>query len=295
MEDSPCVSIVISNRNSFEGIQLAIESVRCYTRYPNYKILVFDDASYLPGLPGQGKIRNDMDWDYLDSCQSKGWIELYRNASEEPKGHGGALNQLLHTYCDTDYVVILDCDTQIKDFGWLKSLMGIAMSDRQIIAVVDWRQGGFARRYYRTGLYEFWFGLINMQAYRDGMQVNWERTVHDRRLEPYVTEMADYYPPDDCIWTDYFNAAKYIVKDEFDADKVCNDPGSKLYIQVKYFNPKGYRVVPLPPHVKAMYYHVGHLSMISIPSVSHPPHVKTQREEKYRQIKSELRKLRDQC
>jgi len=52
-------SILISNYNSFETIQLCIESIRKYTDYP-HKIVVYDDCS-----------TNEMDVAYLNEAKKK--------------------------------------------------------------------------------------------------------------------------------------------------------------------------------------------------------------------------------
>ena len=258
------VSILISTRNSFEAIQLCIESVRHYTRYPNYKIVVFDDYSYYPDPNGKGRIPNEIDHDYLRKCQKKGWIELHENHGPRPLTHGGSLNKLVNEYCDTELAAILDCDIQIKDYDWLWDMVRPVERDPKILAVVDWRAGGFARWCYRTAIYLFWFGLLNMETYRDGMEVDWKLCKTDRRDWPYYLEFKDGYPPENSKWTHYFNTVAFIQKERFDANVVSNDPGAKLYIQAKYHNPKDYKVIPLPPGTRAKYHHYGHLSMLSM-------------------------------
>jgi len=292
MDNKPEVSILVTNYNSFEAIQLVLESIRYYTRYPNYKIIVYHDASYIPSKDGVGQIPNMVDRDYLRGCHEKGWIILHENLSRNALGHGGALNKLVNVYCDTDYVAILDCDTQIRGYGWLEDLMRVALTDEGIIAIVDHKPGGFSRYHYRTGFQTWWFGLLNMNAYRDGMQVDWQISWEDRRKHPYTKELAEFYPPENCKWTDYWNQVDYIVKDEFDVNKTVNDPGSQLYIKTKYFNPKGYKVVSVPPETRAKYHHFGRISRISLASPNDEPRIKQVREERFAVIKSELTKLR---
>ena len=231
------------------------------------------------------------DINYLRECQKKGWIELIEG--KDRLTHGGSLNVLVNEVCDTDYAMILDNDVQIKGHNWLKSLIDVAERDSEILAIVDWRGGGYARWCYRTGIYLFWFGLLNMKVYKDGMQVDWKLCKTDRREWPYYKEFEDSYPPENCKHTDYFNSVAFIQKDRFDANVVSNDPGSKLYIKVKYYNPKGYKVVPLPAHVRAIYHHFGHLSMISVFSKDHESHIAGQREERFSRVRSELKKLRE--
>jgi hypothetical protein len=90
-----------------------------------------------------------------------------------------------------------------------------------------------------------------MKNYRDGMQVDWMISHHDIREEPYKTEFKDVPSLGD------------------DVHMVVNDPGSQLYVKVKYDNPKNYKVVSLSPRMLTMFHHYGHISMIAIPHPSH--------------------------
>ena len=291
--NDPEVSVLVTNYNSFECIQLCIESIRFYTQYPNYKIIIYHDASYVPSKDGTEREPNIIDRDYLRGCQKKGWITLHENLSRNALGHGGALNKLVNVYCDTKYAAILDCDTQIVDYGWLEGLVSLARTDENILAIVDYKPGGFARYHYRTGFQTWWFGLLNIEAYRDGMQVDWQISWEDRRKYPYEKEISEFYPPENCKWTDYWNKVSYIVKDEFDVNKVVNDPGSQLHIKSKYFNPKDYKVVSVPSDIKAKYYHYGRISRISIASPDDEPRIRQVREERFSRIKKELARLRE--
>lgn len=66
------VSILISNCNSFDAIQLCIESIRARTDYPNYQIIVHDDES-----------PNGVDIKYLEEAEAKGWIRLIRETGND--------------------------------------------------------------------------------------------------------------------------------------------------------------------------------------------------------------------
>ena len=90
-------SVLISNHNNFEMIELCIESVRKFTDYP-HKIIVYDDASAY--VQDGKKLPNEHDLNYLRACRDKGWITLIEG--EKQIHHGGALNVLLTEACDTD-------------------------------------------------------------------------------------------------------------------------------------------------------------------------------------------------
>jgi len=258
-------SILISNYNSFEAIQLCIESVKKYTKYP-HKIIVFDDASI-----------NEIDLEYLREAKKKGMIhELIEG--QKQRTHGGSLNILINENCETDYAAILDCDVQIKDYNWLQDLMDLASRDPKILAICDFKHEGITDDGYRTGIYLFWFGLLNMTAYRDDMQVNWMLSKENRNEEPYKS---------------LFSFLTGIPKPAgFNENLAINDPGSKLWVKMRYDNPKGYKVVNVPAEIFAKYHHYGHISMISIPHPNHSAQVNINRETKFAQIKNELARLR---
>lgn len=244
------VSILISNRDSYEAIQLAIESVRKYTQYP-YKIIVFDDRS-----------KNEVDLNYLRDAQEKGWLELHENKARFPLTHGGSLNMLANQLCDTDYAMIMDCDIMIKGDGWLKDFMDVALTDEKILAVVDTKDKGYTWKGFRTPIYHFWFGLLNMRAYNDGMRIIWINNVEDASREPYKSLFAEL---GDAAKNSYFMSLVKqgkVVLETWDKNIVSNDSGAQLWLKVTYDNPKGYRVVPLPKALHEKHRHFGHGSII---------------------------------
>lgn len=268
------VSILIPNYNSFDAIQLCIESVRKYTKYP-HKIIVHDD-----------RCMNKIDDIYLAECEKKGWIILY--SSKKQLGHGGSLNFLLHEVCDTDYAMIMDCDVHIKAPGWLEGMITEGEKNPKTIAVVNSKAGGFSTVAYRPTFYMFWFGLLNMERYNDGMQVDWRRGTRDRRKEPFLTEFADCYPPEKMKLFEKYDVGT------FDRNSVWVDPGSWLYLKVRYDNPKGYIVVPVPDIINKQFHHFGHISMMGIPSPRHSEQTREKRKVRFAAINKELRRLRNE-
>ena len=262
-------SILITNYNSFEAIQLCIESVRKYTKRP-HRVIVFNDICL-----------NGIDDVYLRDCRDKGWIELHENGTDPANQltHGGALNKLINEICDTDYAAILDCDTQIKADGWLDDLIECAEADPKILGVADMRHERISvYGYYVPGFYQMWFSLLNMAAYRDGMQVDWMHEITTRDHEPYIN---------------MFRCLDAIPRPEnFDDNCVDIDPGSKLWIKIKYDNPKGYRVDYVPEKARQKFVHYGHISMISIPNPTHSAETHLNRITRMGRIRKELERLR---
>jgi len=226
------VDILIPNRNSHEAIQLCIESIRHYTKYPDYQIIVYDDCS-----------DNEVDLPYLREKQKQGWLRLIEG--KEHRHHGGALNVMVNEACHADLAMIMDCDIQILRDGWLIDMVDLISADEKAIGVCNCL--GIKRRGVEVWVgpfCEFWFGLLNMTAYRDGMQVDWTPTIiYDKE------EMKKYSEDLDVSILDYF----------------VLEVGSKLYTKTIYDNPKGYYFIsPIPENINKAYRHYVQIASFSM-------------------------------
>lgn len=244
------VSILVTNRDSYEAIQLCIESIREYTQYP-YKIIVFDDRS-----------RNGIDLDYLRNKQEKGWLELHENKTPFPLTHGGSLNVLINQICNTDYAVIMDCDVMIRGRDWLSDFVGMVERDEKILAVVDTKDKGYTWKGFRSPIYHFWFGLLNMKAYNDGMRVSWINNVEDASQEPYRSLFADLSEAKDNPYFMSLVKQGKVVLEKWNKNIVSNDCGSRLWLKVTYDNPKDYYIKPLSAELYKKHHHFGHASIV---------------------------------
>lgn len=254
------VSILIANWNSYQAIELCIESIRHYTTYPNYNIIVYDDCS-----------DNEADLRYLREKQKQGWLELIEG--KERLRHGGSLNILINESCKADLAMIMDCDIQILSKGWLANMVELVSQDEKIIAATNCF--GIQRRGKSCLLAPFaafWFGMVNMKAYRDGMQVDWQNVrIKDKAK---IQEILGNDPG--------FNF------DEF--NELAVDVGCKLLLKVRQSNPKGYYFIKeLPEYIESSYHHYRQISCFS----------KVEREDikeimdtQFAKIKRELEKLR---
>lgn len=259
-------SVIITNYNSREAIQLCIESVRHYTNYPGLRVLVFNDLC-----------DNDIDDTYLRQCRDKGLIELHE--SDKHLGHGANLNRALNEICDTQLAAVLDCDTQVKAHGWLDDLIACVNSS-QVLGVADMRHELINNWGYVPGFYRMWFALLNMEAYRDGMQVDWRFSKVDKQTPPYDR---------------MFDMLSGIPKPKtFNENLVELDPGSKLWIKIRYDNPKGYKMLFLPDKVKGKYHHYGHIAMTGLPHPDHSEQTRRNWEMRMAKIREELKRLRCQ-
>lgn len=225
------IDILITNRNSREAIQLCVESVRFHTTPGTYQIIVYDDCS-----------DNDIDLPYLRQAQAKGWLRLIEG--RERALHGGGINLLLNEVCQADYAVLLDCDIEIRRDGWLDSLMLLVRgNDRAIGAVNCLHHQIRGTGHWIAPFCEFWFGLLNMKAYRDGMMVDWRPVI--------VTDPAEIAR----LAPELANEAHEPV------EQYIFDVGCKLYHKVLTDNPKHYYFIsPLPEEIKQSFRHYRQVS-----------------------------------
>jgi glycosyltransferase involved in cell wall biosynthesis len=232
------VSILVSNYNSGDAIQLLVESIRRYTPEGAYKLIVYNDIC-----------KNGIDDKYLQGCRDRGWLTLFENTGEKALGYQTIVNRLLHDICDTEKAVLMDCDIQIKAHGWLEDMARL-LEEPSVLAACDYRDDAICGRGWCSGFYRFWFGGLNMTAYRDGMHVDWGFSEGDRREWPYC---------------EMFKKIEHVGFPEkyvpgFDDNKVFNDPGSQLWLKTHFYNPKKYRVLDIPQYLTNKFHHYGHVS-----------------------------------
>lgn len=100
-------SIIIVTYNNMHLTQQCIESIKKYTAYPNYEIIVVDNAS------------NDGTVDYLKALENKGEICFILNT--ENKGFAAANNQGIKV-SSGEYLILLNNDTAVTR-GWLTRIV----------------------------------------------------------------------------------------------------------------------------------------------------------------------------
>lgn len=241
------VDILIPNYNGREALQLCIESVAAYTPEP-HRVIVYDDASENPG-----------ESEYLDRAQANGWVNKVI-VGHEHYGHGYALNEMVGTCAagEASYAVLMDNDIQILHRGWLSDLLALVADPRVLIVAMEKEKFGYCSRGYMPGQFLPWFALLNMAAYRDGMQVDWSTSELSRKDEPWLTECAHLYPPADNPMFKQTRATWGAYARDFDPDKIIFDPGCVLWCKMRHDNPKGYIHQELPPTLLLSFRHWGH-------------------------------------
>jgi glycosyltransferase involved in cell wall biosynthesis len=232
------LSILISNYNSYEAIQLCLESVQKYTSRP-HQIIVYDDAS-----------TNKVDRIYLAKQEKESGIKVI--LGEHRLNHGGAINMLL-SRCKTDLAVILDNDVEILADGWLDEVEKSVNDKTLCVCGIESN--------YQSGVpslsdwMQTWFIVLNMAAYRDGMEVDWRRAQENGIMLPV---------------------------------------GARLWLKAKNDNPKFYEFIPnLPKLTTFKFYHFAHVSCIATYDPSDTPEFIEARRQKMEEVSTALRRLRE--
>lgn len=246
------VDVLISNHNTDPVIELCVESVRARTDRPVHSIIVHDDSD-----------EGGKDRAYLEGAEAKGWITLIRATTREryaadkdnwgPEAHpaayyhGAAINVMLETV-KADYAMILDADVAIgqKSRHWLSRMVEL-MDSGTLVASHEWGSGWRESGSFVPGWCRPHFLLLNMAAYRDGMEVDWRGGSSRIDREPWKTLIASGYdgPRDTPVCN----------------ETVIFDPGSTLWAKLKVDNPKNYKSVNIPRDIELMYHHFNNASL----------------------------------
>jgi len=270
------VDILIPNFNGREALELCLESIARYTPEP-HRVIVYDDASTAPGELG-----------YLAQARDEGLIDVLIT-SVRHGGHGHALNVLINgTGPLSGHVAVIDNDIQILRASWLAALLALAEDPAVIIVCDEKLSAGYCSRGYRPEMFLLWFGLLNMQAYHDGMAVDWALAEARRQDEPWRSKFAALYPPESNPAFQHYLATQWEYRADFNRERVVFDPGSVLWAKIKYDNPKQYRARELTPWLRASFRHWGHAQSWLDKANAETPQGRAMR----KRIKLELEELR---
>jgi glycosyltransferase involved in cell wall biosynthesis len=111
----PSVTIIIPTRNRLDLLGPCIRSIECLTAYDNYKILIVD---------------NDSDeMATLEYLQRSSHTILHRPSPDDKFNFAYLMNEAVQA-CDTEYVLLLNNDTEILRRDWLQQMVGYAQMHR---------------------------------------------------------------------------------------------------------------------------------------------------------------------
>ncbi|MDO9045721.1 MAG: glycosyltransferase [Methanobacteriaceae archaeon] len=116
---APLVSIIILNRNGLEHLKRLFNNFEKNSQYPNYEIIVVDNAS------------TDNSINFLEEIKDNIPLKIIKNT--ENKSFSIANNQAAHT-AKGEYLLLLNNDIE-PTYGWLSQMMHVALKSGEIGAV----------------------------------------------------------------------------------------------------------------------------------------------------------------
>jgi len=116
--DFPKVSVIIPTRNALPLMTKCLASLRRHTDYPNFEIVVIDNASDDPRL-----------LEYLREEQSENGVRVINY--EKPFNHSD-MNNIAVKSTDSQFVVFMNNDTEIISDRWLEQLVATVNIDESI-------------------------------------------------------------------------------------------------------------------------------------------------------------------
>ena len=111
--ESPLVSIVICTRDHEALLRTAVESIRMFSTYPNYELVIVDNGSRDPQAVA-----------YLATLASQPGIQVIRDDS--PFNYS-RLNNGAVAHCRGDIVCLLNDDIEVVTPDWLEEMVSFAV------------------------------------------------------------------------------------------------------------------------------------------------------------------------
>ena len=244
----PSVDVLIPNHNTWPFVELCVESVLRRTEGVDIKVIVHDEST------------NREDRQYLEQAAQDGLITLISGNTRErwnddraifsphghpaPYWHGCAVNVLVNETCRAPYAFLMDSDVYVVDRDWLSSMLDL-MDGNAIVAAYEWQPGKRGTGVYVPGWLRPHYLLLDMAKYRDGMEVDWRGGSSTTGVEPYRTVFA--------------SLPHEIDRPRTGQEYVAWDPGTSLWLKMRYDNPHGYelRRIPLEVEQKSRHFEQG--------------------------------------
>jgi len=117
----PKVSVIIPSKNAISLVKKCIDSVREFTDYPNYEIVVINNASDDPEF-----------LKYLKKEQSENKVKIVQY--DKPFNHS-EMNNIAVDSVNSEFVLFMNNDIEIISEKWLEQLVGAAQLDKSIAVV----------------------------------------------------------------------------------------------------------------------------------------------------------------
>jgi GT2 family glycosyltransferase len=117
----PKVSVIIPTKNALSLIKKCIGSMRQFTQYPNYEIVIIDNASDAPEF-----------LEYISREQSENKLKVVRY--DKPFNHS-EMNNIAADSTDGEFVLLMNNDIEIITENWLEQLVAAAQTDSSIAVV----------------------------------------------------------------------------------------------------------------------------------------------------------------
>jgi len=115
----PRVAIIICSYNQEKLLEVCLNSLKSKTDYKNYKVYFIDDS-------GTGKIANEINKKFK-------WVNTISNKKNLgfSKSNNIGIKKSIKEY-NPDYVLLLNDDTEIVEKNWLKKMIDVGESEKDI-------------------------------------------------------------------------------------------------------------------------------------------------------------------
>jgi len=117
----PRVTLFIATRNAVQLVKTCVDSIHQKTSYPNYNIVIINNASDEPEL---------LSWLSEESQSGRLSVVEY----DRPFNHSDMHNRVIKE-CDSEFAVLVNNDIEITSSGWLEQMVATAQADKTIAAV----------------------------------------------------------------------------------------------------------------------------------------------------------------
>ena len=118
---TPKISIIIPSKNAVNLLRKCINSIHAHTQYPNFDIIVIDNASGDPDALA-----------YLNAESAAGKLKVV--PYDKPFNHSD-MNNIAVAHTDAELILLLNNDIEIISDKWLEQMVGTMELSRDIAAV----------------------------------------------------------------------------------------------------------------------------------------------------------------